>query len=857
MFWVGTALLVVLVAIAGCLTYLLLVRNRKHALQRRSIQPPPTDKASTVEVEMPVDGPTSPRAEPAEHAGSESHVASGEEALASSHQVCDVPDTTETMAPEVEPAHLQEPPCPEGERDFSELPATGILDIEQEIIPPSVEAQRESQAPDELRSEQNAERDLESDAGKPAVPVEEAQPPSDEPPSTNRFEKVETVGTQAGTPEDAAPDDSADSRRADVANEEPGGADEPEHETPGEDLQAQCPAAAAHAGPVADQPVTEPTPSPQTEEDVATREPEASALGDLSNTRHHAEVGEHSDAAPGTIAEGQAEKPAEAGAPVQVPIARGGMPAGIERKPDTATKQSVALSRPKAQKVKRNKAKATKKKKPRQQPSRTRAEESGDAGRLLAEVPEYTENIRRHWPRRPPRPSRYRPPSQEPVTVPQPSRSRHPMRQARKQRFDLTLRLLFQRSGHFRLGLLPQRRAELPEEIALGPEGNRHTVAAVHDGWYEDIYPEELSALLVDGISWEGRSESEVLGYWTLSGRDLYVLTTHNDLNGFAQATRLKIGREHIVLCRNSLLALVEPILHQVGCAGFIKLDESHGAPSGWTVIRGAPSERKVIRGIVPTNVVSVESGPEILSILQSEPDLEIDLQGGIYLQQATWLHGFPPRICVSGDLRPEVEVFIDGNMAVAGDDGSFTNQGYDAVGEHAVSIPVANTSKTYRMTEGEVGWTLWDAHSLAGVQLCGPLLMASDTSAMPRAVVVPSSNSVILGAKPGDIAYCPRIRGPRQVGCVTFHAVWAIPFDAFGCDRKTTIIRLLSARRLVQTQRHQFRGKKAARVMAWSAAILNASRKGLLVDTSDPHGPVLWKEYKSHARSLWKMLKR
>ncbi len=104
------------------------------------------------------------------------------------------------------------------------------------------------------------------------------------------------------------------------------------------------------------------------------------------------------------------------------------------------------------------------------------------------------------------------------------------MRQAREQSFDLTVRLLFHRSGHFRLGLLPQRGADLPEEIALGPEGNRHTVAAVHDSWYEDIYPEELSTLLVDGISWEGRTESEVLGYWTLSGRDLYVLTTHNDL---------------------------------------------------------------------------------------------------------------------------------------------------------------------------------------------------------------------------------------------------------------------------------------------------------------------------------------
>ena len=259
----------------------------------------------------------------------------------------------------------------------------------------------------------------------------------------------------------------------------------------------------------------------------------------------------------------------------------------------------------------------------------------------------------------------------------------------------------------------------------------------------------------------------------------------------------------------------------------------------------------------MPTNVVGIGTGPEIMSILSPEPGLEIEFRGGINLQHGMWLRGFPPSIRVHGDMPPEIEVYIDGKRAIAGDDGSFMSQGYDAVGGHVVSIPVANMSRTYRITEGEERWAPWDAHGLERVQLCGPLLVASDALAVPRPVVVPSSNSVILGAKPGEIAYCPQIRGPRQVGCVTFHAVWALPFDAYRCDKNTTTVHLLSVRRLDQIPRHQFTGKEVDRAMAWATAILNVSRKGLLVEPSDPYASVLWREYKSHARSLWKMLKR
>ncbi len=620
-------------------------------------------------------------------------------------------------------------------------------------------------------------------------------------------------------------------------------------ETAEEDVQTQPSAGRAERD--ADRLVSKPDTSRQTTEIAPRAELQKGKPEDSPRGRWTEEKEEPSEKGSKKTEERQPRKPVGAADPAGVRAARDQSTAEGEGKPDGVTERTAADSRLVVRQRKVSKAK--RKREPRQQASRTRKEvEPEEEKKLLAkhsDIPEghkVTEDTERDRTHRLRRPSLYRPPSQEPLAAPQPPEKRRPARQAGQKALSLTVRLLFERSGHFTVGLLPQRETDLPEEIVLGAGENKLTVTAIHDAWYEDVYPENLAELLSVGIAWEGYSESEALGYWRLSGRDLYVLAK-GDLNGYVQTTRLKIGRSHVVLCRNSLLPEIESILHQAGCKDFTKLSESYGAPAEWTVIRG----------VVPTNIVRLENGPEILSILQPEPELEIDLRGGIYLQQSTWLSGFPPNICVSGDMGTEIEVFIDGNKAAAGDDGSFRNQGYETAGEHKVSIPLANMSRTYRISENDEGWTPWDAYSLGRIQLCGPILLSSDTSDTPRAVVVPSCTSVILGAKPGDIACCPHIRGPKQVGCVTFHPVWALPRDAFACDKSTTRIRLLNARCLTPNQRRQFAGKEATRVLAWSTAILNTSRKGLSVDSSDPNAVVLWREYRAHARSLWKMLKR
>lgn len=853
MSWAGITSLIAL----GCVTvgsaYLMLARHRKQSQGRRSPHSRPAVERSEAEDSAPEAGETTAHTEEAaEHAGSEPCIASSGEPPASDQQNSETPETVETIALEVQTIRPAEPSTYEGQKEFTEGPPPWTHGIEREPTSQLDERHQEPETEAELLAEQLTDSDVKSNVGGPTASTDDVEVPTKEQePSRDRIEDREPAGAQLKIGESGVGDDNERSVRADDTEKETPGGEKTAHGTSEEYVQAQPSAGRAERD--ADRLVSELDAKRQTAEIASRPEPEKDKPEDSSDGGRGAkEKEEQRETASKKTGERQPRKPTGAAAPADVRPSRDQSTAGGEGKPDGVTEQIAAASRAEVQQRKARKAK--RKRKRRQPPTRTRTEVESEADKRrlsgLPEIPERQkvgEKVEGDRTRHLRRPSRYRPPSQEPLAAPQPSAKRRPAHRAPQKTLALTVRLLFDRSGHFRVGLLPQREADLPEEIVLGQGENRFMVTSVHDSWYEDVFPENLDELLGVGIAWEGCAESEVLGYWKLSGRDLYVLATHSNLHGPAQVTRLNIGREHVILCRNSLLPEVEPILQKAGCTGFTKLDDSYGAPAGWTVIRG----------VVPTNVVRVENGPEILSILQPEPELEINLQGGIYLRQSTWLSGFPPRICVSGDMGTEIEVFIDGGKAVAGDDGSFRNQGYNTAGEHRVSIPLANMSRTYRISENDEGWTPWDAYSLAHIHLCGPLLLALDTSDTPRAVVVPSCNSVILGAKPGDIAWCPHIRGPKLVGCVTFHPVWALPRDAFGCDKRTTRILLLDARRLAQAHHHQFTGKEAARVLAWSAAILNASRKGLSLDSSDAHAAVLWREYKAHARSLWKTLKR
>lgn len=481
----------------------------------------------------------------------------------------------------------------------------------------------------------------------------------------------------------------------------------------------------------------------------------------------------------------------------------------------------------------------------RQTPSPTNEPDNGVQSTL--EISEGTEDNQQPSAGRLRQSKRYRPPSKFPIKKSQSSERREKGRPRRQRTYELRVRLVFHRRGQLSFGLLPQRQSHFPEQIAVVAGGGTRIVSAISDGWYEDIYLDDLSAILADGVIWEGLAGTDPLGHWGLSGRDLFVLVSNNELRGFVQSTNLEIGKNHVVICRDSFLDKVELILKRAGCVDTTVLNQSNGVPRGWTVIRD----------VLPTRVVAGETDLRILSILQPKPELEIEFRDGIQLERGTWLQGFPPDIHIDGDNGPDIEVFVDGCKAHAGENGSVVYEGYDSVGSHIVSIPNASKSSRYVIKQGQEHWCRWDAHDLSQFKLCGPLVFSTHREAVPKAIVVPASNNVILGSKPGQISYCARIPGPKLVGCVTYDPVWAVPFNPYQCDRNSTTVRLLNNRPIETIPHGQIPGSAIKQSVRWATTILDATRKGLRVDECDPDASRLWVEYRTYARSLWKAFKK
>jgi hypothetical protein len=115
------------------------------------------------------------------------------------------------------------------------------------------------------------------------------------------------------------------------------------------------------------------------------------------------------------------------------------------------------------------------------------------------------------------------------------------------------------------------------------------------------------------------------------------------------------------------------------------------------------------------------------------------------------------------------------------------------------------------------------------------------------RAVVVPMSNPVLLGALPGQIFHCSRRIVSHWKGFVPFDVVWALPSQPLRSDKRSASILQLRDIPAVATKVH------TGAVLEWSVAILDASRKGLRIENSSSESMARWRQYKETARSIWR----
>jgi hypothetical protein len=425
----------------------------------------------------------------------------------------------------------------------------------------------------------------------------------------------------------------------------------------------------------------------------------------------------------------------------------------------------------------------------------------------------------------------------------------------------IELRVLFGRGGSCRLTLLPRRCAGLPEECAVSTErGGSLDLVALEDEWYQDVAPDDLGSLLRGGVRW---THQETGQEWVLAGREIFVLAAGTTHRGFVSCPRLTLGGEHAVLCTTSKLVAVESALQDAGCRKRTEFGEDEGAPPGWVLVGDTDRDGRP-RGVVPTSAVPMEEGSDILNVLRPLPEIEISLDGGVPLGYSSWLAGYPPTIRIIGDAQHADKVLIDGKEATIGSGGTCLASGWDEPGSH--QIWCSNKSRGYSLIRVDRAWDAWPAyvfHSPSGgadrIAVCGPLVRSVTTNetlgeaADPLEVDhIPQSNPVLLGAVPGQVFVAVPRRDVRGAYCFAFPPfgpVWALPEQPLQCDK--TAYRILLVGDLGAPTGVVPASTGSTAVLQWCGLILDASRKGLLVDP--PAARDLWLRYKRFARNLWR----
>jgi hypothetical protein len=438
-------------------------------------------------------------------------------------------------------------------------------------------------------------------------------------------------------------------------------------------------------------------------------------------------------------------------------------------------------------------------------------------------------------------PQRYRPPPQRPPRLAPARPGNSVLERAISSDVELEIRIhaKFDRFGMCEVRLLPARKPEMDDEVEVRLGGIPLRLVA-QDDWYDGLSLDNIGNRLRQGLELKGLLADHRRARWLLTGRDFYVLASHPRASGFVSTNRLVLGRSDVVLCVAGLLQEVDAILYEAGCRGYTKLGEANGVPSGWIALRG----------VTPAVALSLNPGIDQFYAIKAAPDIEIELEGGVWLHSSVWLAGFPPRIKLFGQAAGPVKLLIDNKEARCGEDGSFAVDGFDSPGKHTVYCEGLSRSCSYSIEEPPDSWPEWPAHHFGEAEICGPLVRLAPGAANRRVVTVPMSNPLLLGAEPGQIFRCSSRSVAKWKGFVPFDVVWALPAHPLISDKKTARILQFANAPLALLK------TPAQPALGWSIAILDASRKGLRIENSSPESAVLWKQYKKAARNIWRAVR-
>lgn len=439
-------------------------------------------------------------------------------------------------------------------------------------------------------------------------------------------------------------------------------------------------------------------------------------------------------------------------------------------------------------------------------------------------------------------PARYRPPRLVPGK-PQKKKSANSLAKDEEPVLGVRIRCISDRHGFCRFALLAQRPAGAPAEVEVRQGRRVLRLSEAADDWYEIADVNDLSMLIERGTTFSVAEGDDGALSWELRGRDLYVLGALHGVSGSVSTTRLSLDREQIVLCRENEANAVETILAEAGSRGLHAYGPESGSPAGWVFFRP----------VTPSRSIPQVPGDDIRNLIRPVPDIEVVLEGGLWLWGSAWMAGYPPRVHITGEMPAGAGVTIDGELAEESEGRIFCTLNSEHPGTHLVWCDGKTAS--YSICEPEEGWEQWEAWRFPRGVVCGAVALRGGASDGAETLTsVPTTNPVLIGAKAGEIFGCDARPGKQWSGFVPFPVCWALPMDPLHCDRSLQRVLLVKPVAPDRCVASKSTGRAApSSVLQWCYAIRNCQRKRLAVSPDDAASERLWKEYAAVAKTIWR----
>jgi hypothetical protein len=392
---------------------------------------------------------------------------------------------------------------------------------------------------------------------------------------------------------------------------------------------------------------------------------------------------------------------------------------------------------------------------------------------------------------------------------------------------------LLESSGFYSVTVLLRRGVSLPSQMrATSNYGDQVELVPLTEEWYCDLDLRNLAEVLSDGLELRARVNGSKVA-WVLGGREVYVLGPRSDMSGWISMPRLVIGQTHSLLCHESSRDGVARLLRDCGTERFNEI-RGHGIPDRWLLFTQVRPTRHLV-------------GNGDFQHIAPNPDIDIQLTGGIRIDRNTWLAGHAPTIHVFGAIDG-LQFFVDGEVASVTSERVLTAREIHSIGKHLIAGP--GISVVYSIAEAsEDVFDAWPAFTFGSRAICGSLVLQDRRPIL--GIRVSRNHPVLIGSNPGEIYLC---REDERVGdsyfvSPPFQPLLAIPRSPLLCDKRNSSVFVFETSSVPSLQRPVIN----AREKIWLAYLSDCAHKNLacLPDTESCRAK--WKQIRRAAKAMRK----